>query len=97
MTMCRIWALVCLLLIMVFTSQLEWKQQNHREIQASPTTYQKLKTISQREEYVKEKIILSQERNIQRLHELVQSLHEQLVQCTLPQFISILGHFKSWV
>ncbi|TKY53129.1 hypothetical protein E2542_SST24652 [Spatholobus suberectus] len=87
--MSRPWALVCLLLLIVFTSQFEWKQQYHSEIEARPTTTsQKLKNISQREASVKEKIILSQEKNIQRLHELVRSLREQLVQCKADSEVS---------
>ncbi|XP_020210684.1 uncharacterized protein LOC109795554 [Cajanus cajan] len=86
--MSRLWALVCLLLLIVFTSQFEWKQQIHSEIEARPTTFQKLKKIPQNEESVKEKIILSQEKNIQRLHELVRSLREQLVQCKVGYEVS---------
>ncbi|KAK7345294.1 hypothetical protein VNO77_15895 [Canavalia gladiata] len=86
--MSRPWALLCLLLLIVFTSQFEWKQQYQSEIEATPTTSQKLKNISQREESVKEKIILSQEKNIQRLHELVRSLREQLLQCKAGSEVS---------
>ncbi|WRX34445.1 hypothetical protein QQP08_026932 [Theobroma cacao] len=42
---------------------------------------QKQQQISRREEAVKEKIILSQEKNIQRLNEVVRSLQQQLLQC----------------
>ncbi|KAB2615142.1 hypothetical protein D8674_021730 [Pyrus ussuriensis x Pyrus communis] len=59
--------LVFLLLILIITSQFEWKQQQNQN--------------SNREVAVKEKIILLQEKNIQRLNELVRSLLEQLVQC----------------
>ncbi|KAG2683048.1 hypothetical protein I3843_10G014600 [Carya illinoinensis] len=79
--MSRPWVLVCLLLLIVFTSQFEWKQQYGNELEASPNTSQKQRYISDREESVKEKIILSQEKNIQKLNELVRSLREQLVQC----------------
>ncbi|GMN39509.1 hypothetical protein TIFTF001_008728 [Ficus carica] len=57
--MSRPWVLVCLLLVIVFTSQFEWKQQYGNEIE----------------------IILSQEKNIQKLNELVRSLRQQLLQC----------------
>ncbi|RDY04116.1 hypothetical protein CR513_12213, partial [Mucuna pruriens] len=53
------------------------------------TTFQKLKNISsQKEESVKEKIILSQETNIQILHELLRSLREQLVLCKSSSKVS---------
>ncbi|KAJ9188633.1 hypothetical protein P3X46_000012 [Hevea brasiliensis] len=41
----------------------------------------KQQQISKREEAVKEKIILSQEKNIFRLNELVRSLRQQLLLC----------------
>ncbi|KAB1222458.1 hypothetical protein CJ030_MR2G027674 [Morella rubra] len=79
----RPWVLVCLLLLIIFISQFEWKQQYGNELEASPNTSQKQPYISEteREESVKEKIILSQEKNIQKLNELVRSLQEQLLQC----------------
>ncbi|EXC01944.1 hypothetical protein L484_018858 [Morus notabilis] len=79
--MSRPWVLVCLLLLIVFTSQFEWKQQYGNEIEASPNTSKRQQYQSEREESVKEKIILSQETNIQKLNELVRSLREQLLQC----------------
>ncbi|KAG5253055.1 hyaluronan mediated motility receptor-related family protein [Salix suchowensis] len=88
--MARPWVLVCLLLLIVFTSQLEWKQQLGNEIEASPNVSQKEKQqqhSSNREEVVKEKIILSQEKNIQKLNELVQTLQEQLQQCTSENYV----------
>uniref|UniRef100_A0A6N2KTU8 Uncharacterized protein n=1 Tax=Salix viminalis TaxID=40686 RepID=A0A6N2KTU8_SALVM len=88
--MARPWVLVCLLLLIVFTSQLEWKQQLGNEIEASPNVSQKDKQqqhSSNREEFVKEKIILSQEKNIQKLNELVQNLQEQLQQCTSENYV----------
>ncbi|XP_004303514.1 PREDICTED: uncharacterized protein LOC101314584 isoform X2 [Fragaria vesca subsp. vesca] len=78
--MSRPWVLVCLLLLIVFTSQLEWKQQYGND-EPSPTPSKKQQYISEREEAVKEKIILSQEKNIQKLNDLVRSLREQLLQC----------------
>ncbi|XP_061352737.1 uncharacterized protein LOC133297586 [Gastrolobium bilobum] len=86
--MSRPWALVCLLLLFVLTSQFEWKQQYHSELEGIRTTSQKMKNISQREKSLKEKIILSQEKNIQRLNELVRSLREQLLQCKADSEVS---------
>ncbi|EHA8591001.1 hypothetical protein COCNU_scaffold030165G000010 [Cocos nucifera] len=73
--------LVFLLVILIITSQFEWKAQLANEIEASRGISQKQQHISSREEIVKEKIILSQEKNIQRLNDLVQSLQQQLLQC----------------
>uniref|UniRef100_A0A5B7ASP2 Peptidyl-prolyl cis-trans isomerase G n=1 Tax=Davidia involucrata TaxID=16924 RepID=A0A5B7ASP2_DAVIN len=79
--MSRPMLLVFLLLILIITSQFEWKQQLVTDFDASPSVSQKQQHISKREEAVKEKIILSQEKNIQRLNELVRNLREQLIQC----------------
>ncbi|KAF7154319.1 uncharacterized protein LOC131325794 [Rhododendron vialii] len=79
--MSRPMLLVFLLIILIITSQFEWKQPLVSDIEASPSVSQKQQQISSREEAVKEKIILSQEKNIQRLTELVRSLREQLLQC----------------
>ncbi|PKA65395.1 hypothetical protein AXF42_Ash005729 [Apostasia shenzhenica] len=73
--------LVFLLVVLIITSQFEWKQQLVNEMEAVPNVSQKHNHLLNREEIVKEKIILSQEKNIQRLNELVQSLQQQLVQC----------------
>lgn len=73
--------LVFLLIILIITSQLEWRQPLVVDIDPTPSITQKQQQISKREEAVKEKIILSQEKNIQRLMELVQSLEQQLLQC----------------
>ncbi|XP_057955524.1 uncharacterized protein LOC131149255 [Malania oleifera] len=73
--------LVFLLLVLIITSQFEWKQQLVIDIDSTPSISQKQQQISKREEAVKEKIILSQEKNIQRLNELVLSLREQLRYC----------------
>ncbi|XP_058109048.1 uncharacterized protein LOC131252294 [Magnolia sinica] len=79
--MSRPMLLVFLLLVLIITSQFEWKQQLVNEMEMSPAISQKQQRILDREEIVKEKIILSQEKNIQRLTELVQNLREQLLQC----------------
>ncbi|KAG8648707.1 uncharacterized protein LOC110620013 [Manihot esculenta] len=86
--MSRPWVLVFLLLLIVFTSQFEWKQQFGNEIEATPTISRKDQINSKREEAVKEKIILSQEKNIQKLNELVQSLREQLLQCRSENIVA---------
>ncbi|XP_008229647.1 PREDICTED: uncharacterized protein LOC103328987 isoform X2 [Prunus mume] len=73
--------LVFLLIVLIITSQFEWRQPLVVDLDATPSISQKQNQISDREEAVKEKIILLQEKNIQRLNELVRSLREQLVQC----------------
>ncbi|XVF19659.1 hypothetical protein REPUB_Repub11eG0130000 [Reevesia pubescens] len=78
--MSRPMLLVFLLLILIITSQFEWRQQLV-DIDTTPSVTQKQQQVSKREEAVKEKIILSQEKNIQRLNELVRSLRQQLLQC----------------
>lgn len=54
--MSRPWVLVFLLLLIVFTSQFEWKQQFGNEIEATPTISRKDQINSKREEAVKEKV-----------------------------------------
>lgn len=54
--MSRPWVLVCLLLIIVFTSQFEWKQQYGNEIEVSPNSSKRQQYMSEREESVKEKV-----------------------------------------
>ncbi|WZZ45201.1 hypothetical protein YC2023_041460 [Brassica napus] len=73
--------LVCLLVILIVTSQFEWRQPLV-DLDAPTTISQKQQKISDREESVKEKvlIIISQERHIQKLNELVRSLQLQLLQ-----------------
>ncbi|KAL5763699.1 hypothetical protein ACOSQ2_016293 [Xanthoceras sorbifolium] len=73
--------LVFLLIVLIITSQFEWRQQLVPDLDAAPTVNQKQHQVSKREEAVKEKIILSQEKNIHRLNELVQSLQQQLLHC----------------
>ncbi|GMH07340.1 hypothetical protein Nepgr_009180 [Nepenthes gracilis] len=79
--MSRPMLLVFLFLILMITSQFEWKQQLVSDTDSTSSVSQKQQRISQREEAVKEKIILSQEKNIQKLSELVRSLREQLSEC----------------
>ncbi|XP_020581507.1 uncharacterized protein LOC110025393 isoform X2 [Phalaenopsis equestris] len=73
--------LVFLLVVLIITSQFEWKQQLANDVELSPSVSQKQNLLLSREEVIKEKIILSQEKNIQRLNLLVQSLQQQLTQC----------------
>ncbi|EEF32222.1 uncharacterized protein LOC8271119 [Ricinus communis] len=87
--MSRPWVLVFMVMLIVFTSQFEWKQQFGTEIEATPTTISRTDQFhSRREETVKEKIILSQEKNIQKLNELVRSLQEQLIQCRSENYVA---------
>ncbi|KAJ4979851.1 hypothetical protein NE237_010631 [Protea cynaroides] len=79
--MSRRMVLVFLLLILLITSQFEWKQQLVNDLDISSSIYEKLQQASKGKQVVKEKIILSQEKNIQRLKELVWTLREQLQQC----------------
>ncbi|KAM5585019.1 hypothetical protein ABKV19_004414 [Rosa sericea] len=73
--------LVFLLVVLIITSQFEWKQQLVPDLDATPSISQKPSQSSKREEAVKEKIILLQEKNIKRLNEIVHSLREQLRRC----------------
>ncbi|KAF7069081.1 hypothetical protein CFC21_074758, partial [Triticum aestivum] len=73
--------LVFLLLVLIISSQFEWKQQIG-EAEASPeATRRRQQPLVVREDAVKEKIILAQEKNIQQLTELIQSLQVQLLHC----------------
>ncbi|KAI4986407.1 hypothetical protein ZWY2020_019037 [Hordeum vulgare] len=73
--------LVFLLLVLIISSQFEWKQQIG-EAEASPdATRRRQPALVVREDAVKEKIILAQEKNIQQLTELIQSLQVQLLHC----------------
>ncbi|KAA3472016.1 hyaluronan mediated motility receptor-related family protein [Gossypium australe] len=79
--MSRPWLLVFIVFIVMLTSQLEWKQQFGEEIEPTSTVSLKDQSLPKRQEYVKEKIILSQEKNIQKLNEQVRNLREQLLWC----------------
>ncbi|KAJ4910898.1 hypothetical protein Rs2_05527 [Raphanus sativus] len=72
--------IVFLLVILIVTSQFEWRQPL-LELDAAPSLSHKHQQIAKREDAVKEKIILSQERHIQRLNDLVRSLQMQLLRC----------------
>ncbi|KAE9600734.1 hypothetical protein Lal_00046298 [Lupinus albus] len=79
--MSRPMLLVFFLIILIITSQFEWKQQLVADVDSNPTISQNQHRISKPQDTVKEKIILVQEKNIQRLNELVRHLQEQLQQC----------------
>ncbi|KAL9253800.1 hypothetical protein AKJ16_DCAP03746 [Drosera capensis] len=79
--MSRPMLLVFLFVVLVITSQFEWKQQLVSDADVAQTAAQKQQRISNREEAIKEKVILSQEKKIQNLNELVRSLREQLLEC----------------
>ncbi|CAN6840632.1 unnamed protein product [Brassica oleracea var. botrytis] len=72
--------IVFLLVILIVTSQFEWRQPL-LELDAAPSLSLKHQQLAKREEAVKEKIILSQERHIQRLNDMVRSLQMQLLRC----------------
>uniref|UniRef100_A0A0A9E6H8 Uncharacterized protein n=1 Tax=Arundo donax TaxID=35708 RepID=A0A0A9E6H8_ARUDO len=72
--------LIFLVLVLIITSQFEWKQQIG-EVEANPTATQRRQQALEREDAVTEKIILAQEKNIQQLNELIQSLQLQLLHC----------------
>ncbi|CAN6439124.1 unnamed protein product [Victoria cruziana] len=78
--MSRPMVLVFMLILLVITSQLEWKQPLVNELEMSPSTAQKEKLLLRREA-VKEKVILAQEKSIRKLNELVRKLQEELQQC----------------
>ncbi|XP_058755102.1 uncharacterized protein LOC131628258 [Vicia villosa] len=73
--------LVFLLLMIVITSQFEWKQQLVVDVDSTSSLSLKQRRISKGVETVKEKIILVQEKNIRRLNEVVRHLQQQLHQC----------------
>ncbi|CAA6674742.1 unnamed protein product [Spirodela intermedia] len=79
--MTRPMVLAFLLLVLIITSQFEWKQQLVNDIDTSQRTLGKEQHTMKKEEIVKEKIILSQEKMIRRLDKLVHSLQQQLLQC----------------
>ncbi|KAK4788656.1 hypothetical protein SAY86_019975 [Trapa natans] len=79
--MSRPMLLAFLLLMLIITSQFEWRQPLLADPDPTPSIAEKQYQISQHQEAVKEKIILSQEKSIQKLNELVQSLRRQLLQC----------------
>ncbi|GLJ46022.1 hypothetical protein SUGI_0969550 [Cryptomeria japonica] len=73
-------ALVFILLILIMTSQFEWKQQLVNESEPI-TALSKHQQILNKQELIKEQIILSQEKKIHELSELVNILQRQLTDC----------------
>ncbi|CAN8277776.1 unnamed protein product [Cochlearia groenlandica] len=74
--------IVFVLVILIVTSQFEWRQPPLDSSSSSSSSLsEKQQLISDKEESVKEKIIISQERHIHRLSEAVRSLQLQLLQC----------------
>lgn len=57
--MSRPMILVCLLLILIITSQFEWRQQLVSDMDTNPAESQKQHQISKREEGVKEKVFVA--------------------------------------
>ncbi|CAA7026774.1 unnamed protein product [Microthlaspi erraticum] len=81
--MSRSWVLLFVLMFIVVTSQFEWKEQLESEAESSRPLVlsDKEQHLPQGKESVHEKKILSQEKNIQKLNELVEDLRRQLTQC----------------
>ncbi|KAL8029598.1 hypothetical protein ABFX02_14G234900 [Erythranthe guttata] len=71
--------LVFFVMILVIVAQIEWRQQFVGEM--DPTAADSNPQIAKRVELIKEKVILSQEKNINKLNELVKGLKEQLKKC----------------
>ncbi|VVB13426.1 unnamed protein product [Arabis nemorensis] len=82
--MTRSWVLLFVLMFIVLTSQFEWKEQLESETDetSSPLILSdEEQHIPQGKDSLQEKKILSQEKNIQKLNELVRDLRRQLLQC----------------
>ncbi|XP_010558008.1 PREDICTED: uncharacterized protein LOC104826814 [Tarenaya hassleriana] len=94
--MTRPLVLVLVFVLIVLTSQFEWKQQIESETESSLILPHEERHIPHGKESVKEKTILSQEQNIQKLKELIRSLRGQLLQCrsesqaALPELVDEL-------
>lgn len=86
-------ALVFVLVLLILTSQFEWNQQFVNEAEPS-LALSKQQQISHKQELIKEQIILTQEKKIHELNELVNILQQQLMHCKAPSTnnnISIVG------
>ncbi|VVB13469.1 unnamed protein product [Arabis nemorensis] len=82
--MTRSWVRLFVLMFIVLTSQFEWKEQLESEIDVTSSPL----VLSDQEQHtpqgkdsLQEKKILSQEKNIHKLNELVRDLRRQLLQC----------------
>lgn len=79
--MSRPMALGLVLMILILTSQSEWKQQLKNEIESTGPFHKKQQQISNKHELIKEQIILSQEKKIHLLNDLVKTLQQQITEC----------------
>ncbi|KAG7549705.1 hypothetical protein ISN45_Aa06g005590 [Arabidopsis thaliana x Arabidopsis arenosa] len=81
--MTRSWVLLFVLMFIVLTSQFEWNEQVESEAETSRSLVlsDKDQHIPQGKDSVQEKKILSQEKKIQKLNELVRDLRRQLLLC----------------
>lgn len=73
-------ALGLVLLVLIITSQSEWRQQPKNELELTAAVL-KEQQIATKRELVEEQIILSQEKRIYILNDLVKNLQQQLAQC----------------
>ncbi|KAH7414705.1 hypothetical protein KP509_14G006900 [Ceratopteris richardii] len=78
--MSRPLALCLVLLVLILTSHSDWKQPTKSDIEISNLASKEQEASSKRE-VVKEQVILSQEKRIYVLSELVKTLQQQLAQC----------------
>lgn len=86
-------ALVFVLVLLILTSQFEWNQQFVNEAEPN-LVLSKQQQISHKQELIKEQIILTQEKKIHELNELVNILQQQLMYCKTPSTtsnISVVG------
>lgn len=86
-------ALVFVLVLLILTSQFEWNQQFVNEAEPN-LVLSKQQQISHNQELIKEQIILTQEKKIHELNELVNILQQQLMYCKAPSTtsnISVVG------
>lgn len=80
-------ALVFVLVLLILTSQFEWNQQFVNEAEPN-LVLSKQQQISHKQELIKEQIILTQEKKIHELNELVNILQQQLMYCKAPSTTS---------
>ncbi|CAN8257048.1 unnamed protein product [Cochlearia groenlandica] len=79
--MTRSWLLLFVLIFILLTYQLEWKEQLENEVDNSLILTEEEQHIPKAKESLQEKIILSRENNIHKLNEVIQDLRRQLQQC----------------
>uniref|UniRef100_A0A1J3JQ79 Uncharacterized protein n=1 Tax=Noccaea caerulescens TaxID=107243 RepID=A0A1J3JQ79_NOCCA len=92
----RSWVLLFVLMFIVLTWQLECKEQLESEVESSSSrplilSDKEQQHVPQGKESVHEKKILSQEKNIQKLNELVEDLRRQLMQCRNENQLPLSG------